>query len=73
MDALNLISLRREVQAHYEQRYGESTVHFDEFNSQTEDTVRVRITISKGDKFITRYYGTASYRNKHLHLDVMAI
>ena len=73
MDEQLMTSLRRDVLVHYEQRYGPATVHFDEFIPAMDDTAHVQITISKGDSFITRYYGTAAYQNDHLHMDVMAI
>lgn len=73
MDQRVMASLKQDVQAHYEQRYGQTTVQFDEFLPQTEGTARIQLTISKGERFITRYYGVASYRDNRLHLDVRAI
>ena len=70
MDEQLMTSLRRDVLAHYEQRYGSATVHFDEFVPIMDDSAYVQITISKGDRFITRYYGTVTYQNNHLHTDV---
>ena len=60
MDEQLLTSLRRDVQLHYEHRYGLATVHFDEFIPRVDDSAYVQITISKGDHFITRYYGTVA-------------
>lgn len=73
MDEQLLTSLRREVQVHYEQRYGPATVHFDQFIPLADDSAYVQVTISKGDRFITRYYGTVAYQNNRLHTDVRAI
>ena len=73
MDEQLLASLRREVQLHYEQRYGPATVHIDEFIPKVDDSAYVQITISKGESFITRYYGTVAYQNNRLHTDVRAI
>jgi hypothetical protein len=73
MDERLMASLKQGIQAHYEQRYGQTTVHFDEFLPQTDDTARIQITISKGERFITRYYGVATYLDNRLHLDVTAI
>ena len=73
MDERLMASLKQGIQAHYEQRYGQTTVHFDEFLPESEDTARIQITNSKGDRFITRYYGIARYRDNRLHMDVMAI
>ena len=68
-----LTALKQEIEQQYSQEYDHASVQFDELLPAEGNTVRLQFTITKGDSFVTRYYGKAAYRNRLWDVDVRAI
>jgi hypothetical protein len=60
-----LTILKQHLQQEYSQKYGPVSIHFDELLPKENNIVRLQFTITKGNSFVTRYYGKAAYQGDH--------
>jgi hypothetical protein len=68
-----LNSLKRDIQAHFQQKYGDVFIDFDQLAEEQAHTTRIQLTISDHKGFITRHYGRAGYRDNTLFVETLAI
>ena len=73
MDDPFLVQLKQDIQQLCEEKYGQVSIVFDYLVPEGENIAAVRFTVSDQIGFITRHYGKAGYRDRHLRLDTMTI
>jgi hypothetical protein len=67
------VRVKRDTQAHYQQKYGYSTrqisVHFDVLDVLGDNRASIQVTVNDRRGLITRYNGIVGYKDNKFYLN----